>query len=235
MTHKSPIPASAAVARWRRPGCLLLLTLAALLALWLDGQVGKFMAMHAVCRPVSAACRPWLPPMPLTPFSRPISWPCSRRSRRWMTTSRDWRGRCDRSCSSRPGQAGCPGWGQRRRRGPCSTWELTHTSAAGRLAFDSLMPVLKRLAGQTSARQPDRAHHSGAGRGRAPVRTGCSPAGRRRPRSEINTTGFSTWPQGLLDRFDAALPLRQTLVRGAMLAPALLGADGAAQLSPGGA
>ena len=35
MTNKSPIPASAAAARWRRPGCLLLLTLAALLALWL--------------------------------------------------------------------------------------------------------------------------------------------------------------------------------------------------------
>ncbi|MGB2770972.1 MAG: DUF4012 domain-containing protein [Anaerolineae bacterium] len=226
MTNKSPIPASAAAARWRRPGCLLLLTLTALLALWLGWtgwQVyGYARRLQASVSSLQALAAPnaldTIQPADLLALQPQIA-----------ALDDDIQGLAR---TVRPFMFITPALGWLPRVGPEATQArplldlATHTSAAGRLAFDSLMPVL-------SAWQDKQAPGSLTER-IIPVLAAAAPqfeqvAARLQQaaaaRSQINTTGFSTRPQGLLDRFDAALPLLQTLVRGATLAPALLGAD----------
>lgn len=223
MTKKSPIPAAA---RWRRPGCLLLLALAALLALWLGWTGWKLYGyarrLQANVSQLQALAAPGaldgIQPADLLALQPQIA-----------ALDDDVQGLAR---TVQPFMFITPALGWLPRIGPEAAQAqpvlalATHTSAAGRLAFDSLTPVLsawqdKQAAGSLTERIIPALAAAAPQFDQVAARLQMAAAARR----QINTTGFSTRTQGLLDRFDAALPLLQTLVAGAELAPALLGAE----------
>lgn len=223
MTKKSPIPAAA---RWRRPGCLLLLALAALLVLWLGWTGWKLYGyarrLQANVGQLQALAAPGaldkIQPADLLALQPQIA-----------ALDDDIQGLAR---TVQPFMFITPALGWLPRIGPEAAQAqpvlalATHTSAAGRLAFDGLTPVLsawqdKQAAGSLTERIIPALAAAAPQFEQVAARLDMAAAARR----QINTTGFSARPQGLLDRFDAALPLLQTLVAGAELAPALLGAE----------
>ncbi len=225
MTKESPTPARPA-SRWRRPGCLVTLTLVVLLALWLGWTgwqvMGHVRRLQAQVSRLQALAAPGaldkIQPADLLALQPQIA-----------ALDDDVQGLARRV---RPFMFITPALGWLPKVGPEAAQArpvldlATNTSAAARLAFDALMPLLtawqdKQAPGSLTERIIPALALAAPQFAQVSARLEQAAAARR----QINTDGFADRTRGLLDRFDAALPLLQTLTRGAALAPALLGAD----------
>lgn len=212
--------------RWRRFGCFFSLTLVVLLALWLGWTgwqvLGHVRRLQASVNHLQALAAPGaldkLQPADVLALQPQIA-----------ALDDDVQGLARQL---RPFLFITPALGWLPKVGPEATQarpllELaSSSSAAGRLAFDNLTPVLtawqdKQAQGSLTERIIPALARAGPQFAQVSTRLEQAAAARR----QINVTGFSARTRGLLDRFDGALPLLQTLARGVTLAPALLGAE----------